>query len=160
MAQGQTKGIRPPLFLRCEERAADAIAAVTLYATIPSTRKTFWRKARCKHEQPSALARLLGSLFELASYGVPEATLRRFETTVRETIDALFTGVERPALDVAALRRETDLEHTENTFAIRYLGGERTREVVTGFRDALRAENEQQQVMIRALDSELRGLRA
>lgn len=151
MDNGHTRGIRPPSFLRVEERAADVIAAVTLYQDIPSARRTFWRKARCKSEQPSFLARTLAGIAELARYGVAEADLRRIPLAIGQFIDDLFTGANRPRVDVAALQREVDLEHAENRWALAYATGDRAAATCTAYADALEREATHQLTMARAL---------
>jgi hypothetical protein len=158
MGNGHTLGIRPPSFLRVEERAADAVAAMTLYASIPSARGTFWRKARCRKEQPSPFTRVLGYLAELAGYGTPEPVLRRYEHAVRELIDDLFTGNDRPRIDVTTMQREVDLEHAENSLALRYAAGDRERTTLVAYADALEAEALHQLTMVRALRWDVRAL--
>ena len=54
MDKGHTAGIRPPTFLRCGERAAHVMQAITRGTTLPPQRATQYRKWRAAGDRTPA----------------------------------------------------------------------------------------------------------
>lgn len=157
MQQGQQVQVRPPQFLRVEERSSRAMHAVTDGAAIPPRRKTQYRKWRSSGDKPSPVERVTHMIVELHACGVSVATLRRIPQTFSDLLDDLSCGKATPRLTSDALVLEGALEASENALALRVALGDRTPETLRAFADAARNEAFHQLELARAADAEARA---
>lgn len=140
MQKGQHTPIRPPSFLRVDERAARAMRVITAGAQLPPARKTLYRKWRSEGDKPSPVARVEAMLVELHGCGVSIATLRTIPRLLDALLDDLSTGVAMPTLSLDAFTHEAALEHVENVATLRVASGDESDEAYTQFADAMEAE--------------------
>ena len=156
MREAQSKGIRPPSYLRVEERAVALLKRVMQGAHLSPTRKPVYRQWRARGAKPSPVERVLGMCVELHGVGVQISTLRSIPRTVDPFLDDLSCGVAMPTLTVEALSHELVLEHAENVAALRVASGDHGAEALTAYADALEAEALYQLELVRAARHEAR----
>ncbi len=156
MSEGRYTGVRPPPFLRVPQRAAHTMHLVTDGVALPPVRAAQYRKWRSVGDHPSPLQRLQAMCVELHAAGVPIATLRRLPRALDELLDDLSTGTATFAITADALLHEVTLESAENAAAMRVASGDRSREALTAYADALEAEAMHQLELARAARHEAR----
>lgn len=159
MQQVQTRGIRPPSFLRVAERAAHTMQLVTDGAQLPPNRAAQYRSWRSNSDKPSPLERVKQSMVELHGCGVRIDRLRAIPQSLHELLDDLSTGLAHPTLTAEMWERETALEAVENAANLRALLHDADPEAHEDAARALRAEALHGMEMARAHEKRARDLR-